>query len=404
MNKKYDFAVIIGRFQPVHRGHRPTFNKAFEIAEHVICVIGSSNMPRTIKNPFTAEERKEMILGAIDPDMRDRISFVEAEDTLYQDQEWFRTVKSSVFDVVSSKGPGKRMTELEDILSEHLDVVDRKSVEQVIHLHGGSDDFGRACLEWLELNSLPEPTRKTCILGHEKDNSSFYLRNFADWDFVDTGAWVGDAKHDLPVSATHIRELMFDRKLGYASSNLTQSTVDYINEWIEKFEEAFLSLVEEYKYINEYKKQTQTGPYEVQFITTDAVVVHGDEVLLIRRGQQPGKGLWALPGGFANSDQTLFESCIRELKEETKIGLPVKVIKGSFREEKIFDHPERSQRGRTISMAYLFVLDPSQTRPPVKGADDAVQAWWFSLDQIYNMRDQLFEDHYDIIRYLMSRV
>lgn len=74
--------------------------------------------------------------------------------------------------------------------------------------------------------------------------------------------------------------------------------------------------------------------------------------------------------------------------------------------EKLFDHPERSLRGktthksaRTITMTYGFKLDDSFKLPNVKGADDASKAWWHSISDIRSNRDNIFEDHLDIIEY-----
>jgi len=69
----------------------------------------------------------------------------------------------------------------------------------------------------------------------------------------------------------------------------------------------------------------------------------------------------------------------------------------------MFDFPNRSSRGRTVSMAYLFVLDPTRPLPRVRGGDDAVMAWWFTLAEVKGMRDQLYEDHPDIIEYMTAR-
>lgn len=401
--KPYDYAVIIGRFQPVHRGHIPTFEKAFEVADNVICVIGSSNMPRTIKNPFTSGERKSMILEALNEydllNSSRSISFVEVEDTVYQDSEWERQVKSKVTDIALAEHNLEEITErLNEILGHEVSV---NEATTLLHLQGANTEEGKLVKQYLDLSDRKVDS-KICILGHKKDQSSYYMNNFSGWEVVDTGAWV-EFKHDIPVSATHIRDMWFEGKLGSAVGNLSESTINYIREWMESNEQAFLDLKEEYDHVKKYRAETQVGPFPVQFITTDAVVRQGDQVLLIRRGTSPGKGLWALPGGFVNHNETIKDACVRELMEETQISLQKHVLLNAIREEKIFDYPERSLRGRTITVAYSLELNSALPLPKVRGADDAVMAWWFSTDEIFNMRDEIFEDHYDIIRYFIAR-
>jgi bifunctional NMN adenylyltransferase/nudix hydrolase len=52
----------------------------------------------------------------------------------------------------------------------------------------------------------------------------------------------------------------------------------------------------------------------------------------------------------------LLDSCLRELREETRLEIPVPVLKGSIKGEHVFDHPEPSRRGRTITHAQQYEL------------------------------------------------
>ena len=114
----------------------------------------------------------------------------------------------------------------------------------------------------------------------------------------------------------------------------------------------------------------------------------------------PGAGLWALPGGFLDQDETLLDGAIRELKEETKIKVPVPVLKGSIKSQKTFDNPRRSLRGRTITTAFFIDLGFSETMPKVKGADDAEVARWVPFKDINPA--EVFEDHFAIIDYFTN--
>ena len=62
---KLDTIVFIGRFQPFHNGHLEVIRTALSKAKKVLVLVGSSNQPRTPKNPFTFEERRNMIYRSV---------------------------------------------------------------------------------------------------------------------------------------------------------------------------------------------------------------------------------------------------------------------------------------------------------------------------------------------------
>lgn len=159
----------------------------------------------------------------------------------------------------------------------------------------------------------------------------------------------------------------------------------------------------EYSFYEKYKADWAHAPYAPTFVTVDGVVVQSGHLLLVRRRAYPGKGLWALPGGFLDQSEGVKEGVIRELREETKLKVPTAVLKGSIKDSKVFDHPNRSLRGRTITHAHLIELNPGPL-PPVKGGDDADKARWFPLEEVLTMEGQLFEDHFSIINYFIGRV
>jgi bifunctional NMN adenylyltransferase/nudix hydrolase len=125
-------------------------------------------------------------------------------------------------------------------------------------------------------------------------------------------------------------------------------------------------------------------------------------VLLVRRRAEPGKGLWAFPGGFVDKNENLQSAVIRELHEETRLKLPAPVLRGSIKSREVFDHPERSLRGRTITHAYYFEF-PSGELPPVKGGDDAEHAQWIPISEAMEMEEQFFEDHFHILEHFLGR-
>ena len=123
-------------------------------------------------------------------------------------------------------------------------------------------------------------------------------------------------------------------------------------------------------------------------VTADCVVITNEplpKVLLIQRGSDPFKGAWAFPGGFMNMNETTEECAIRELEEET--GLKVATVHQIGAYSKV----DRDPRGRTITVAYLAIVD---SKKEVIGQDDAANAEWFPITEL----PHLAFDHYDIMQ------
>ena len=131
-----------------------------------------------------------------------------------------------------------------------------------------------------------------------------------------------------------------------------------------------------------------TYKYPHPVVTADCIVFacqnEKTQVLLIKRGSEPCKDMWALPGGFMNIDESAEEAAIRELKEET--GIDVKEVTQVGAYSKV----DRDPRERVITIAFYTVIDN-----PVRavGQDDAKQAEWFTLDNL----PTLAFDHSEIL-------
>ena len=122
-------------------------------------------------------------------------------------------------------------------------------------------------------------------------------------------------------------------------------------------------------------------------VTADCVVITKEEnpkVLLIERGFEPFKGCWAFPGGFMNMDETTEQCAIRELEEETGMVVTELIQIGAY------SKVDRDPRGRTVTVAYLVLVDHPVE---VTGQDDAAKAQWFPIDAL----PPLAFDHDDIM-------
>jgi bifunctional NMN adenylyltransferase/nudix hydrolase len=243
--------------------------------------------------------------------------------------------------------------------------------------------------------------KETCLIGCFKDDSSWYLKMFPQWGFEEIGK-IYDNDNRI-MNATEVRDELFfwgQVESTFGRGLLAKSTEEDLVNWADT--EEFTALQIESRYLKGYKDKWATAPYAPTFVTTDCVVIKSGHILMINRKVNPGKGLWALPGGFLDPGESLEDCAIRELKEETRIKVDKPVLRRSIIENKIFDHPNRSLRGRTITHAYLIDLGEGPL-PPVKGGDDASGAHWILLADMKNLEDKMFEDHNDIIQHLTSR-
>jgi bifunctional NMN adenylyltransferase/nudix hydrolase len=357
VSKKYDIAIFIGRFQPFHVGHLEVIKQGLEQANHVVVLVGSATSPRCHRNPFTFDERRDMIMSSIDSDCRKRVRVVPLEDATYNDARWINNVQTAA-----------ERTAWEIGYTDHLNIA---------------------------------------LIGHSKDSSSYYLKLFPQWESIEA-----DNYHGL--SSTHIRNVYFSNighmwvkdadghKFGDLPQDkvITTPTQKFLSEFLDT--EDYKRIRDEYEFIIKYKASWAAAPYKPTFVTVDAIVVQSGHVLLVRRGANPGKGLWAMPGGFINADERIRDAVIRELREETGIKVPEPVLRGSIVCQDVFDDPNRSARGRTITHAFLIKLKDDVVLPRVKGMDDADRAKWVPISAL--KPNQFFEDHYWIIQSMLARI
>lgn len=236
-------------------------------------------------------------------------------------------------------------------------------------------------------------SRRIALIGFVKDASSQYLNRFAEWQLVATG------QHG-EIHATHLRRIYFETDDPAASQALLGELVPpavahYLNGWAHL--PHYARLREEHLAIEESRKIWGNGP----FITVDAVVEASGHVLLIQRGRAPGLGLWAVPGGFLDGRERVLQGAIRELREETGLALLDSTLEGALQGVAVFDHPDRSLRGRTVTHAHHFDLGSTRL-PEVAGADDAAAARWVAIADLPGMEDRFFEDHFHILDHFLS--
>ena len=335
--KEFEYSIFIGRFQPFHLAHYELVKIALEKAKTVIVIIGSYKRAPSPKNPWTGEEREEMMRAALSEEENTRIQVVHIRDYLYNDNLWLADITQKVSEIV-----------------------------------GESESIA--------------------LIGHDHDHSSYYLSMFPQWKFVKINN-IDHLSH-----ASDIRYSYFTHDASY-KNYLHTKTAEYLESFKET--EKFKLLKVYFESVRKSQSDWAGAPFPVIFHTVDAVVLRSGHVLCVRRGKAHGKGQIALPGGFLNQNERIRTGAIRELKEETAIKLSKEELHAAIVDEHVFDHPDRSERGRTITSAFLVDLK-SGPLPQVKGSDDADKAWWMPLRELYAREEEFFEDHFHIVNYFVG--
>lgn len=343
MMSKYRVGVLIGRFQPFHNGHLQLLQRAFEYADSILILCGSSNTPRTLKNPFTFLEREAMMRACLTKSENEQVWFAPIDDYPYDDATWQLGVQICVNQV---------------LLAHHLPL-----------------------------------STEIALIGHKKDSSSYYLDLFSNWAWVEVENFDG-------ISATPIRNhywrLVEDTPIDFPE--LPSAVIQALDDF--RKTPAYAKLRDERLYLDGEIEAWADSPYPPIFTTVDALVVHRGDVLLIERGNHPGKGLLAMPGGFIEENEQIFTSCLRELEEETGIAANAALWQAFLQTEKVYSNPGRSPRGRIITHVFYFRLPDDAPRILVSAGDDAAHAFWQPLARL-NPCD-FHDDHFHIIRELTA--
>ena len=125
-------------------------------------------------------------------------------------------------------------------------------------------------------------------------------------------------------------------------------------------------------------------------------------VLVIRRGQEPYAGAWALPGGFVLPRESAETAARRELAEET--GLAPEVVAALHLEQlRTYSEPDRDPRMRVVSVAFTALV-PDMPEPAAEGGGDAAQARWVPVGEAAGASAALAFDHAVILADARERV
>ncbi|MEG0052819.1 MAG: bifunctional nicotinamide-nucleotide adenylyltransferase/Nudix hydroxylase [Comamonas sp.] len=339
-------AVLIGRFQPLHNGHMALLHAALERARQVVVVLGSAWQAPSPKNPFSWQERAQMLRASLSKEQADRVHCVPVRD-YYNEPLWVHAVRDAV-------------------------------------------------------GALVPEGASVALVGHFKDASSSYLARFPGWELISLprlGQFDATPLREIYLGEGGSSPQAMEAALTKLADQIPESTLAFLRRWAHT--PLYARMQKEWQMLQAYKEAWSKAPYAPVFVTVDALLrCHArgqDQVLLIQRGHAPGLGLWALPGGFLEQRDSLWQSCVRELREETCATVSEADLLAALQAVQVFDHPDRSLRGRTITHVHYLDLGMQPSLPPVQGADDAAQARWVPVADLAQMEGEFFEDHFQIL-------
>lgn len=343
---EFDFLVFIGRLQPFHRGHQAVLDAALKKARHVIVLVGSVQRPRCPRNPWQFDEREAMVRSVLSDADNARTHVLPVMDALYNEDVWLATVQKTVAAVVAAN-----------------------------HEHEHRDP-------------------SIGLVGCGKKGSSYYPKRFPQWSAVNVAELDG-------VNGGSLRRAIFSSSDSVPGDTaLPRPVARQLETFVDT--PAFTAVQRDAEFIATYRQQWAAAPYPPMFVTVDALVIQSGHLLVIERKSPPGQGLLAMPGGFVDPTEDIQTAMLRELKEETCIDVPRRVLADAIRAREVFDDPYRSARGRTITHAFFVHLPATTSLPDVSAADDAANAFWIPLAQLDPRR--CFEDHYHIVQRMVGPI
>lgn len=344
MNKEYKLAIAILRAQPLHIGHLEVLKTAFNKVDNVLIFIGSANSPRTINNPFTYEERRLLINKIFYNEWIDgKAIILPLNDYIYDNVKWKKQIDDAINYYADT--------------NHHIGLLSNKDICIV----GGCKG------EWY-FDLFPE-------IAHEYPETTIAGLNATDIRDIYFTMWYEDANKKL-------------------EPLLPRETFEFLKKF--RFTKWYGYIACELGKIKELNREYGKGP----FLTSDNVITQGDKILLIKRKNHPGKGLFAIPGGFVESNETFEQAAYRELKEETNLSISLEEFKKYLVKTKIYDHPRRSIASRIVTMAHLIVL-PEDLEVKFKAGDDAVECFWYQIKKLNEISSLFYDDHYSILNEIL---
>jgi len=226
----HNYALFIGRFQPFHNGHLTSIRYGLSVSERIIIAIGGYQLASSPFDPWSALDRKKMILKSLTPEERKKVQFILLRDRLYDEELW----------------------------KENLTT---------------------------EIHFLTKKNSKIVIIGHIKDQTSYYLNIFPQWNFIETGNFDN-------INGTDIRRLFFQNKT-ITTRDVPQIVLDFLLKF--KMTNSFKSLQNQFNKYNLQDKFNADGLLS-SLNLKDSILLRVGSYILLKKSKLPYEKLsYVLP-------------------------------------------------------------------------------------------------------------
>ncbi len=338
---QFHATVFIGRFQPVHQGHLHTIKLALQHSETLILILGSHNSPPSLRNPWSSTLRKKMIQTCLTEQEKKRIVFLPIRDRLYNESVWIQNIQQEVHEIL------------------------RKQGKKDPHI---------------------------ALIGHNKDATSYYLKQFPTWHFLETGNFEN-------INSTEIRTCYFSKDDKNLAAKKGKEIPISIFRWLEsnKKSKAFLALQEEYQTVKKHK------PQKISMATASCLVRCGNYILLTKKQSAPGKGLWSLPEDFFPEGENPKKWSLTFLEQMTSWKPDNVTEKKYFSSHRQMNYPQRNPYETKENHVFYYNLPPFLC-PPISKGLNVQNAKWISLDDFPTLETKLTSDHFQIIQCFLERI
>ena len=305
-----ELVVYIGRFQPFHLGHLKTCTEALEQYDHLMICCGGANSAPSLRNPWSYDERVSMMSKCFSSPLLDRITFMPLYDSTYDDEAWKNRLQHAIF-----------------------------------------EQF---------------PNANVTLIGYEKDQSSFYLKLFPEWQY-----------HPVPfyekINATDIRISYFE---GNALPNNTLP--EPIFNWLSEFKRSTA-----YPLFCTIYQRMALQSHDPSYVT-NYVFYYDQTILIEKRDVFSKQDQWSLPE--SKSDQNINESITHQLQ---LLFLDPNTIPYRIHSLGEYQHAHRSMVPEQTSKVYVIVLEK------MPSIQKTVSAKFQHIDTLF--MSPLYADHASII-------